>query len=205
MTFWETIERGEYVMFALLVIFIAIIVIWWVRGAGLRREWKGYSPLMHRVRDYVTEGDLDNARQTCESWSTPGSRVVNEGILRIGKPMSEVRAAMMQSAECEKEKMERGVVWLRAFAVISPLLGLGGTLVGVIDRLRDLAESSQPVDTGTLCGGIAPTIVTTVAGLGVGIFALIALTALNSTILGAKRRLDETAREFTDLLEQPAS
>ena len=138
MTFWETIERGEYVMFALALLLIVIVCIWWVRGAALSGRKKRYPALMQRVRDHITEGDLENAHQFCEASDNSGSRMLCAGIRRIGRPMNEVRDAMADVAEIEKEKMARGSRWLRGIAVIAPLLGLGGTLVGIIDRLRDL-------------------------------------------------------------------
>lgn len=204
MTFWETIQRGEYVMIALAVVFIAVIVIWWVKGARLYRQRKGYGMLMQRIRDHVTEGDLENARQLCKATATPGARVVEAGLARVGKPMSEVRSAMTETSRVEESRMETGVLWLRMIAAAAPLLGLGGTLVGVIDRLRDLAETGYGADIPTLGGAIAPTIVTTVAGLGVGIFSLLAYSCLNSAVATSKRRLEELYLNFTNLLEEPS-
>lgn len=205
MTFWETIERGEYVMIALALLLIVIICIWCVRGVRLGRLKRKYAPLMHRVRDHVVEGDIENARQLCDVYLSPGSRVVETGLSHIGNRMADVRDAMRDTAEMEKEKMAAGARWLKAIAVISPLLGLGGTLVGVIDRLRDLGESAGMVDTAVVCGAVAPTIVTTVAGLGVGIFSLIALTCLEGSINKARRNLDELAMELIDLLNEPSN
>lgn len=204
MTFWETVERGEYVMIALAVLFIITIIVWWVRAAKLGKQRKSYPDLMHRVRDHVMEGDIDNARQICGSVDTPGAKVVETGLSRIGKSMLEVSSSMQESASIEKDAMTKGLRWLRFIAVISPLLGLGGTLVGIIDRLRDLGEVGPIVDLSMLCGAISPTIVTTVSGLGVGIFALVAMTCLDAKIDSSQRRLDELAAEFTDLLNEPS-
>ena len=203
MTFWQTVERGEYVMIALAVIIIICIIIWWVRSVSLGRERKTYPALMQRVRDHVTEGDIENARQQCVAIPSAGSRVIDSGLSRVGQPIGEVISSLNEKARFEKESMKRGCRWLYAFAVISPLLGLGGTLVGIIDRLRDLGESGSAVDIATLCSAISPTIVTTVAGLGTGIFALIALTALEGRINSSERKLDQLSLEFTDLLNEP--
>lgn len=203
MTFWETIERGEYVMFALAAIVVLIVVIWWVRGLSLHKESRYYGFMMQRVRDLVVEGDLENARQVCRDIDSPGSRTIEKGLSYVGRPMSELNMAMHDVMDYEKGRMEKGLRWLRLVAVVSPIIGIGGTLVGVIDRLRDLGDSSVPVDAGMIGGAIAPTIVTTVAGLGVGLLAMLAIACLESNISTARRRLDEISIQFSDLLNEP--
>lgn len=204
MTFWETVERGEYVMIALAVLFIIIICIWCIRGVKLRKERKSNEPLMYRVRDHVMEEDFDNARLFCQALHSPGSRLVNIGLHLVGHPVFEISSDLESIANIEKEEMAKGSRWLRSIAVISPLLGLGGTLVGIIDRLRDLGEMGGIVDISMLCNAIAPTIVTTVAGLGVGIFSLIAYTCLDSSIETSRQALDKVKHDFIDLLNSPS-
>lgn len=204
MTFWETVERGEYVMIALAVILIVIICIWWARAAVLGKESSSYPSLMQRLRDHITEGDLDNARNLCQASKSAGAKVIDTGVKYIGHPMLQLKSAMADVASIEKDSMGKGSIWLRAFAIISPLLGLGGTLVGIIDRLRDMGEMGGIADASVISAQIAPTIVTTVAGLGVGIFAIIAYTALDSKVENAKNKLDHLAVEFSDLLNEPS-
>ena len=204
MTFWETVERGEYVMIALAVLFILSVCIWWVRAAKLNRQRKTYPVIMYRMKDHITEGDIENAQKFCQSLSSPGARVISVGLTRIGKPMPEITADLQTVSNIEKEEMAKGSRWLWAIAVISPLLGLGGTLVGIIDRLRDLGEMGASVDLSRICGAISPTIVTTVAGLGVGIFSLIAYTFLEAAIDSSRRDLDKVAVDFIDILNTPS-
>ena len=203
MTFWETIERGEYLIIPLAVLFIASVFIWCFRVSRLRKEKKSYFPLMQRVRDFVVEGDIENAKQICDASSNSGASVIGAGLHRIGQPISDVRDAMKEVALIEKKRMEKGERWLKAIAVISPLLGFCGTLIGIIDRLRDLGEM-ESVDFSMICAALAPTIVTTVVGIGVGIFALIAETFLDASINSAQNRLDQFGLEFTDLLNEPS-
>lgn len=205
MTFWETVARGEYIMIPLAVCFILVVCIWWVRSVRLGKQNRSYPSLMHRVRDNVVEGDIDNARQYCNHASTPGARTIEAGLSHVGKPLSEVRAAMQGVSTVEKDIMGRGLPWLKTLAVVTPLLGLGGTLVGIIDRLRDLGEAAaNSVELSTICSEIAPTIVTTVAGLGVGIFALIASTCLESKIEASRRNLDNLRVDLNNLLNEPS-
>lgn len=203
MTFWDTIERGEYVMIALMVILIAILSIWIAVCRILCRQRRKDRALLHQVRDLIMEGDTESAWQTANSSNTPASRVIAAGISKIGAKNLEIKSEMAQISHLEKKKVDIGTRWLRAFAVISPLLGLAGTLVGIIDRLRVLGQADAPVDTAAICLAISPTIVTTVAGLGVGIFAIVALSCLEGCINKAKIHIEETAHQFLHLLNQP--
>ncbi|MCH5227386.1 MAG: MotA/TolQ/ExbB proton channel family protein [Muribaculaceae bacterium] len=203
MTFWETIERGEYVMFALAVLFILTVCIWWVRAARLHKIRKGSLGLMPRVRDHVMEGDIESARQVSGVTANAGGRVLDKGLSLIGRSMEEVKSGMLEVSDIETEKMRAGLGWLRLIAIISPLMGACGTLAGIVDRLRDLGESEAGVDLGRICGDLAPTIVTTIAGLGVGIFALLALTGLEGSLAKSKIRIDELREEFADMLNEP--
>lgn len=204
MTFWETVERGEYVMIALAVLFILIICLWWLKADKLRKQTKSYPDLMNRIRDHVMEGDIENAIQFCASVTTPGAKIIETGLNRIGHSIEDVLSSMKEKALIEKDAMGLGIPWLRTIAVISPLLGLGGTLIGIIDQLRDLGEQGHLVDLSMLCSAIAPTIVTTVSGIGVGIFALLAYSCLETQINYSGHQLDEVASEFTDLLNEPS-
>ena len=204
MTFWETIEWGEYVMFALALIVLACLIILWVRSASLSRNKKRTKLLMQKVRDYIMEGDVDNARQLSGDTATSGGRLVATGLSKMGEPLSEVKDTMKETSEIEKEKMASGLRWLHTMAVVAPLLGLGGTLVGIIDRLRDLGDSGAAADISAVCGAIAPTIVTTVAGLVVGILALVCQTILEGVIARARIGLEEVKEEFIGLLNEPA-
>lgn len=204
MTVWQTIERGEYVMIALAVVFVIILCIWIVRGSALRSVGKDAGDIMQRVRDQVTEGDLENASRLCETRATHGAKLLRAGLRYVGHPMTEVSEAMSKSLEIEKERMTAGMGWLRFFGVVSPLFGLGGTLVGVVDRLRDLGELGPTVDISMVCREIAPTIVSTVAGLVVGIFAFLALTCVAGSLARAHRNLETLETDFINLLNEPS-
>lgn len=204
MTFWETVESGEYVMIGLAVIMIAIALVWLVKGLRILKEKKISMELMPAVRDNVLEGDIETANRICMSKSTSGAKVIEAGLNKLGKSMPEVEAKMQKVQKTEMAEMRNGLEWLRLLAVVSPLIGLGGTLVGMTDHLRDLGNSEVPVDFAILCSSIAPTIVTTVAGIITGIFALIALTSLEAQITSASHGIDRLSSEFIDLLNEPS-
>ena len=204
MTVWDTIQAGEYVMFALAVILIIAACIWITCSVVARKRKRSYIGLMHRVTDNVEEGDLDNAARYCESKQTPGALVILAGIRRVGNPLGEIESALDFAIDSQKDRLNKPLIWLRLFSVTSPLIGFGGTLVGLTDRLRDLGNMEQPIDLAMICSETAPTIVTTVAGLVVGVFSLLALAALETSISGHTTRLKNLASDFLNLISKPS-
>ena len=204
MNFWETITRGEYVMFALAVLLIIVVIIWAVRASKLSSLIKKNVSMMHRIRDYVVEGDLDNAIELCQNSPNPGSRVICAGLSRVGQHMSEVSSVMSTARDAEVGNLERGKRWIYAIAVMAPLIGAAGTLAGICDGLMELADAGAFADMALLGQEIAPTIVTTIAGLGVGVFAIFAYFCLDGTIDKTKSFLANLALEFEELLNEPS-
>ena len=204
MNFWDTIVRGEYVMIALAVLLIVIIIIWWVRAARLNSLQKKNSALLHRVRDYVVEGDIENAVHLTESLDMPGARVISAGLHRLGHNICDVTSAMDMAMATEDSEITKGNRWLKTLAVISPLLGFGGTLAGICDALERVAANGVLADISMLSQEVAPCLVTSIAGLGVGVIAIVAYSCLSGLIAKTKDRLHQLSMEFIDLLNEPS-
>ena len=203
MTFWETIVSGEYVMFALAAILIAVVVIWWARTAWLLSLRKRNIALMHRIRDYVVEGDIENSISLCSGTNLPGARVVESGLKMIGSTLPEIKKAMDHEQSRQQYSLRRGNIWLKALAIIAPLAGCAGTLAGACHHLHQLALSPEGTDPAAACGAIAPTIITTIAGLGVGIIAIIAGTSLEAMGRKAEDEICDLEDELIDILNTP--
>lgn len=205
MTFWETLESGEFVMIALAVILIAVIVIWWIKTVSLSHSRiKNLPLLLERIKDYINEGDIDNTIGICLMTSTPGGRVMADGLLKLGAPIEEIEERMQKSAVNKKITLASGMIWLKYIAVASPLIGLGGTLAGICHRLNGIIELDGVADCGIIAEAVAPAIVTTVAGIGVGIVAIVALATLESYIACIGRNIDLAIEQLTKLLSEPS-
>lgn len=204
MNFWETVVSGEYVMFALALFLIITIILWWVKSARLYSWNKKNAGLMARIRDYVMEGDLENALHLSLAIPTPGARIISIGLKYLGSSMSDISQALRKQIDDEQPTLTRGLHWLRCIAIISPLIGAAGTLAGIAHRLADIGLMEEGADLALLSSQIAPTLITTIAGLGVGIVAIVAYICLEGTVEKSKRALIALANEFTDLLNEPS-
>ena len=204
MNLWDIFAGGEFVIAALVILLITALILWIVRYIALKSAHQKDISLMHRVRDYVIEGDIENAIALCTAVATPGSRVVSNGLSRIGAKMSEVTNAMDTSIQLETPVIYKGLRWLQAIAVISPLAGLGGTLAGISHRMNIFVETSVSVDVPALAMAITPSLITTIAGLIVGIISVFAYFCLEGYMDKSKRWLEELSVELTALLNEPS-
>lgn len=204
MTFWETVARGEYIMIALAVLVIIVLWIWIYKGSKIAKPSKReQSLLISKVKDYVAEGDIDNAVSICHDSDTPLGEVMACGLTLVGHPMEEIFHAMQRETEIQKQLYLPGIHWLKYIAVVAPLLGAIGTLIGICDGFRDIANDEFIADLNIIAGSVAPTIPTIVAGLGVGILALVAMACLDSEITHATNRLNEAQKDITEILNEP--
>ena len=156
------------------------------------------------LADYIHEGDIDSALKLCKKTNTPYSRLIAKGISRLGRPMNDVLVAIENVGNIEIAKLEKGFPWLATTAAGAPMLGFLGTVTGMVRAFYNMASAGNNADISTLSGGIYEALVTTVAGLIVGIIALFAYNYLVSRVDGVMNQLEAKTMEFMDLLNEPA-
>jgi len=131
--------------------------------------------------------------------------MLEQGINRIGRPLGDISAAIDNLANLEIAKLEKGLPALASVAGGAPMLGFLGTVVGMIRAFYDMANAGSNIDVQLLSSGIYTAMVTTVAGLIVGIIAYFAYNALVARIERVVFRLQARAIEFMDLLNEPVN
>lgn len=195
---------GGYIMIPLAVLLLVSIYIFIERGIALHKAAKEDTTFMKRIRDYILEGDLENASQLCKRTDTPYARLILKGVNRIGRPMNDVLAAIENTGNLEIAGLSRGLPWLSTTAAGAPMLGFLGTVVGMIEAFFALANAGTAANITVLSSGIYQALVTTVAGLVVGIIALFAYNYLVARLNHIMNSLEGKTMEFMDLLNEPA-
>ena len=180
------------------------IYIFFERLQVIRRAAREDNTFMERIKDYIHEGDIDSALKLCKKTNTPYSRLIAKGISRLGRPMNDVLVAIENVGNIEIAKLEKGFPWLATTAAGAPMLGFLGTVTGMVRAFYNMASAGNNADISTLSGGIYEALVTTVAGLIVGIIALFAYNYLVSRVDGVMNQLEAKTMEFMDLLNEPA-
>ena len=195
---------GGYIMIPLGVLLIVSIYIFIERCIALHKASKSDDNFMKRIRDYIMEGDIENAVILCKRTDTPYARLILKGVNRIGRPMNDVLVAIENTGNIEVANLAKGFTWLSTTAAGAPMLGFLGTVVGMIEAFFALANAGTSANITVLSSGIYQALVTTVAGLVVGIAALFAYNYLVSRVNRIMNSLEAKTMEFMDLLNEPA-
>ena len=196
--------KGGWIMGVLLLLSLMAGYIFIQRLLVIRRAGKEDQNFMNRIKDYIHEGDIDSALKLCKKTNTPYSRLIAKGISRLGRPMNDVLVAIENVGNIEIAKLEKGFPLLATTAAGAPMLGFLGTVTGMVRAFYNMASAGNNADISTLSGGIDEALVTTVAGLIVGIIALFAYNYLVSRVDGVMNQLEAKTMEFMDLLNEPA-
>lgn len=201
---WDLLLKGGVIMIPLLILSILAIYIFIERAVVIRKAAREDRTFMDRIKDYIHEGDVDAALNLCKKTDTPYARLIEKGITRLGRPMNDVLVAIENVGNLEVAKLEKGFPWLATAAAGAPMLGFLGTVTGMVRAFYNMASAGTSADITTLSGGIYEALVTTVAGLVVGIIALFAYNYLVARVDGVVNQLEAKTMEFMDLLNEPA-
>ncbi|MBD5329883.1 MAG: MotA/TolQ/ExbB proton channel family protein [Bacteroides sp.] len=204
LNFWSLVMDGGYIMIPLAILLIVTIYIFTERTIVISRASKDDRQFMNRIRDYVHEGDIESAYNLCKKTNTPYSRLIQKGLSRIGRPMNDVLVAIENTGNIEVANLGKGFPWLSTTAAGAPMLGFLGTVVGMIQAFFSLASAGTSANITVLSSGIYQALVTTVAGLVVGIAALFAYNYLVARVNRVMNGLETKTMEFMDLLNEPA-
>lgn len=203
MSLWQLFNNGGWLMWVLLVLGGATIFIFVERFIAIRKASALDMNFMNRIRDYISEGKIKSAVDLCRKANTPIARMVEKGIERLGRPMSDVQNAIENVANLEISKLENGLPFLATIAGGAPMIGFLGTVLGMVETFMDMSEAGGTVDMALLSSGMYVAMVTTVGGLIVGIPAYFGYNYLVARIEKLVFRMEANSIAFMDILNQP--
>lgn len=203
MSLWELFNQGGWLMWVLLLLGGVTIFIFVERFIAIRRAQQLSPHFMERIRDYILEGKMKEAVALCRKEGTPIARMIDKGIERLGRPMSDVQSAIENVANLEVSKLEDGLPFLATIAGGAPMIGFLGTVLGMVKTFMDMSAAGGTVDMALLSGGMYIAMVTTVGGLIVGIPAYFGYNYLVARIEKLVFRMEANSIAFMDILNQP--
>jgi biopolymer transport protein ExbB len=196
--------KGGPIMIPLAVLSIIAVYLTIERFLTLKKASKLEANFMANIKDLVLNGNIKGARALCERTNSPIARMIEKGVTRIGKPLQDIDTSIHNVGNIEINKLESGMPTLATISGAAPMLGFLGTVTGMVTAFHKMSSAGANLTVSLLAGGIYEALVTTVAGLIIGIFAYIAYNQLTSMIEKIIHRMEASAVEFIDLLQEPA-
>lgn len=203
MSYWELAFKGGWVMIPIVILSIVAVYIFFERYFAIKKAEKVDLNFMNKIKDYIHDDKLDSAVSLCQSSENPVAKMIEKGISRIGRPLNDISAAIENVGKLEIYKLEKGLPTLATVAGAAPMIGFLGTVMGMIRAFYDMSNAGANIDVSLLSSGIYTAMITTMAGLMVGIMAYLAYNALVAKVEKVVFRLEANTTEFMDLLNEP--
>ena len=197
---FEMAAKGGPLMWVLLALSIIAIYIfgkkWWI----IRQAGKIDKDFINDIRDYIHEGKIKSAHTLCSKYDAPVARMVEAGIARIGKPATDVQAAIENVGNVEVARLEKGLPILATIAGGAPMIGFLGTVMGMVKAFFNMSKAGNNIDITLLSDGIYTAMLTTVGGLIVGIIAYFGYNWLTSKVSDLVYKMESSTLEFIDIV-----
>ena len=201
---WSMAVKGGWLMLVLLALSIVAIYIFGQKWWAIRKAANIDKNFMNEIRNLIHEGKINAALEMCKNDNSPIARLVEKGIERIGRPLSDIQAAVENTGNVEVAKLEKNLPILATISGGAPMIGFLGTVAGMIQAFFNMSQAGNNIDITLLSGGIYTAMVTTVGGLFVGIIAYFGYNYLTSKISDLVFMMESTTIEFMDMLHEPA-
>ena len=197
-------SKGGFLMIVLAILSVIAIYIfgkkWWM----ISKAQKVDKNFMRDIRDYIHEGKIKSAIALCEKYDSPVARLVEKGSERIGRPLSDIQAAVENMGNVEIARLEKGLTTLATISGGAPMIGFLGTVLGMVQAFFNMANAGNNIDITLLSSGIYTAMITTIGGLTVGIIAYFGYNYLTSQISNLVFKMENATIDFMDLLHEPA-
>ncbi|MBI2094999.1 MAG: MotA/TolQ/ExbB proton channel family protein [Candidatus Omnitrophica bacterium] len=200
---WEFMQKGGPIMWPIFICSILAFAIVIERMIRLRREQIDTKSFMEQISKSLKRNKIMEAIDLCERTAGPIANILKAGILKHDRPRQEVREAVEDASVHEVPRLERNLPVLATIAHVAPLLGLLGTVTGMVAAFQVIeskASSVNPVNPGDLAGGIWEALLTTVFGLCVAIPTYVAYNYLVSRVDGFVLDMERSATDLLNLL-----
>lgn len=196
---WSMVMKGGWLMIPILLLSVIAVYIFFERYVQLRKYSHLNPAFPEDLRHLLERGNIQQAMDLCHQENIPASRMLIKGIAHLDLPAGELRALIESSANIEVSRMEKGLSTLATCSGMAPMIGFLGTVVGMVQAFYDMAQAGSNVNITLLSRGIYTAMITTVAGLIVGIIAYFAYNALTARIDKIVNDLESTSADFMEI------
>ncbi|MFZ9505087.1 MAG: MotA/TolQ/ExbB proton channel family protein [Cyclobacteriaceae bacterium] len=195
--------KGGPIMIPIALCSIVAIYIFIERWMTINKADRSPESFMENIKTLVGKGDVSGARIICGQYDSPVARMIEKGLSRIGSPLKTIEASVENVAKIELFRLEKNLSVLATIAGAAPMMGFLGTVMGMVQAFISIAQEEGTISPKLLSNGIYEAMITTVAGLIVGIIAYLGYNYLVTRVSKLVHKMEYSAIEFIDLLQEP--
>lgn len=203
LTLLDLAMKGGWVMIPIVLLSFVAAYIFIERFYVIRKASREDTNFMNRIKDYIHDGKVDAALALCKSTDSPSARMIEKGISRLGRPLQDISTAIENVGKLEISKLEKSFPTLATITGAEPMLGFLGTVIGMVRSFYAMSQAGNNIEVSLLSDGIYTALITTVAGLIVGILGYFAYNTLIVRVERVVFNLEATLTEFMDILNEP--
>jgi biopolymer transport protein ExbB len=201
LSLFDLVIKGGWIMVPIFILSVLAVFIFFERLVAIIKARKEENNFMHKIKEYILDMKIDNAKSLCQSTNSPVSRMVKKGLDRIGKPIPEIERTMESVGRFEISKLEKNLKILGIVAGVAPMLGFVGTIMGVIKIFYNISLADN-ISIGLISGGLYEKMITSASGLIVGVIAYVGYHYLNLLLDKVVFKMEDHAIEFIDILQK---
>jgi biopolymer transport protein ExbB len=202
LSFFELLKMGGWVMIPLGIMLLLSVYVFVERYIAIRNASRIDQNFMNIIRDHIVSGNITAARSFAKNTSNPVARIIDKGIQRIGKPIDTIEKSMDNVGQLEMYKLEKNMGVLSVISRGAPIFGFVGTLVGLMQLFSEIYRANE-LELGTISQGIYTKLITSITGLIIGLLAFLGYNYLNAQIDKTANKMEASAADFLDVLQEP--
>jgi len=199
----ELALAGGWLMIPIVLSSFVAIYIFVERIITINKANESPDAFIGKIKELVLKGDINAAKMLCNQHDTPVARMIEKGVSRIGSPLKNIEASIENVGKIELFKLEKNLSVLATVSGAAPMMGFLGTVIGMVQAFISIAQEEGSVSPKLLADGIYTAMITTVAGLIVGIIAYLGYNFLVTRVSKVVNKMEYSAIEFIDLLQEP--
>ena len=199
----DLLMNGGWAMIPILILSLVAVYIFTERIMTIKRAAKTPNQFIEKIKSLVLNGDINGARLLCSQTNTPVAKMIEKGISRIGSPLKNIEVSIENVGKIEIYKLEKNLSVMATISGAAPMIGFLGTVTGMIKAFIAIAQEEGSVSPKMLSAGIYEAMITTAAGLLVGIMAYLMYNYLVTQVQKVVHNMEYSSIDFIDLLQEP--
>ncbi len=202
-SFFDLIYMGGWIMIPLGLMLLMTVYVLAERYIAIRHASKIDDNFMNIIRDHIVSGNITAARSFAKNTSNPVARIIDKGVQRIGKPIDAIENSMDNVGQLEMYKLEKNMLALTVISRAAPIFGFVGTLMGLMQLFSQINQAGGDINLAVISQGIYTKLITSITGLVIGLFAFLAYNYLHAQIGRTANKMEASAADFLDVLQEP--